>query len=71
MNIRRFELHVTTSKSVALIGMPDLRGVDGWQNLLRRLVFLVGLDSVQISKSQYRHFRSCGNDVICAVYEYN
>ena len=70
MKLRRFELHVTNSKHVPFDNIPDLRGVANWQNLLRRLVFLVGLDSIQISKSQYRHFISCGNDVICSVFEY-
>ena len=67
--IRRFELHVTGSKYPALMNVPDLRGVAGWQNLLRRLVFVVKLDRIQISKSQYRHFHKPG-DVAVAVYQY-
>lgn len=70
MRRRSFEVHVTSSKHVPLMDIPDLRGVLGWQNLLRRLVFLVGLDSVQISKSQYRYFIKPG-DSACSVYEYN
>ena len=65
----RFELHVTTSKHVAFDGIADIRGVEGWQNLLRQLVFIVRLDSIQISKSQYRHFRKPA-DVLCSVHEY-
>ena len=67
--MRRFEVHATTSKHVPFDGMPDLRGVASWQNMLRRLVFIVGLGSVQISKSQLRHFRK-PSDTTCIIFEY-
>lgn len=71
MRITSFELHVTSSKAVAFEGMPDLRGVANWQNLLRRLIYIVRLDRIQISKSQYRHLRRFSSDTFCSVYEYN
>ena len=65
-----YEVHVTDSRHVPFSDIPDLRGVLGWQNLLRRLFFVFGLESVQISKSQFRHFRGVSNDFHLNVYHY-
>ena len=69
---RLLEIHVTDHKSpnLGIPRIPDLRGVRYWQNLLRKLLFIVQLDSVQISYNQYRHFRGLGNDYTVSIYEY-